>query len=152
MKKHITLIVLFISFFGVAQNENGTYTKRVLENAEVDLISSFYSQDGDNAGVTGGIGTEKLTDLASTITIAIPLNANDVLTIDGTISAYTSASSSNLNPFDGGTYTTSSTISAKSSASTTPKSTPSKFNTITKTNSNGSPWVESTGASRSDVW
>ena len=33
--------------------------------------------------------------------MAIPLNDDDVLTIDANISAYTSASSSNINPFDG---------------------------------------------------
>lgn len=102
MKKYISLLVLLISFYGFSQNVNKSFKKRVLENAEVDLISSFYSQDGDNAAVTGGIGTEKLTDVASNLTISIPLNEDDVLTIDGTISAYTSASSSNLNPFDGG--------------------------------------------------
>ena len=71
-----------ISFYGFSQNATNTYTKRVLENTEVDLISSFYGQDGDNAAVTGGIGTEKLTDIVSTITVSIPLNANDIFTID----------------------------------------------------------------------
>lgn len=154
MKKYINLAFLIISFYGFSQNENNTYTKRVLENTEVDLISSFYSQDGDNAAVTGGIGTEKLTDIATSISVSIPLNSNDVLTIDGTISAYTSASSSNLNPFDGeSTYSTTSnknTISAKSSAST-PNIT-SQPSAITKVNSSGSPWVESSGASKYDVW
>lgn len=106
MKKSILFLFLSISFLGYSQTNTDAekvYKKRVLENVEVDIISSFYSQNGDNASVTGGIGNEKLTDLASNIVISIPLNDNDVLTIDGTISAYTSASSSNLNPFDVGT-------------------------------------------------
>ena len=72
-----------------------------MENVEVDILASFYSQDGKNAAVTGGIGTEKLTDVASVIVVSTPLNDDDVLTIDAGISAYTSASSSNINPFDG---------------------------------------------------
>lgn len=76
------------------------YKKRVLETTEIDFLSSYYSQDGTNAAVSGGIGTESLTDATATIVVAIPLNDDDVLTIDAGISAYTSASSSNINPFD----------------------------------------------------
>lgn len=76
------------------------YKTRVLETTEVDFLSSYYSQDGDNAAVSGGIGDENLTDFTSTFIVAIPLNDDDVLTIDAGISAYTSASSSNINPFD----------------------------------------------------
>ena len=77
-----------------------SYKKRVLESVEVDLLASYYSQDGDNAAVTGGIGTEELTDLASSIVVSIPLNDDDVLKIDANVSAYTSASSSNVDAFD----------------------------------------------------
>ncbi len=80
-----------------------TYKKRVLESAEVDFLSSYYSQEGDNAAVTGGIGTEALTDATGTFVVSMPLNDDEILTIDAGISAYTSASSSNVNPFDDGT-------------------------------------------------
>lgn len=77
------------------------YKKRVLESAEVDFLTSLYTQDGDNAAVSGGIGTEKLTDGAAAIIVSVPLNDDDILTIDASVSAYTSASSSNINPWDG---------------------------------------------------
>ena len=85
-----------------AQDSTNTYKKRVLETAEVDFLSSYYTQDGDNAAVSGGIGTEELTDVTAAFIVSIPLNDDDVLTIDAGISAYTSASSSNVDPFDGG--------------------------------------------------
>ncbi len=85
-----------------AQDSTSTYKKRVLETAEVDFLSSYYTQDGDNAAVSGGIGTEELTDATAAFIVSIPLNDDDVLTIDAGISAYTSASSSNVDPFDGG--------------------------------------------------
>ncbi len=50
--------------------------------------------------MTGGVGTEELTDVTTAFVVAIPLNDDDVLTIDVGISAYTSASSSNIDPFD----------------------------------------------------
>lgn len=120
------LFFVFISLFGFSfaqQDSTNVYKKRVLETAEVDFLSSYYAQEGNNASVTGGIGTEELTDLTGTIVVSMPLNADDVLTVDVGFSAYTSASSSNGNPFDlsGASY-------------------------------QGSPWVTSSGASASDVW
>lgn len=104
--RKIPLILALLSIVIVTaqeqqQDDTTTYKKRVLESAEVDFLMSYYTQDGDNAAVTGGVGTEELTDLTPTIVVSIPLNDDDVLTIDAGISAYSSASSSNVNPFDG---------------------------------------------------
>jgi hypothetical protein len=49
----------------------------------------YYKQDGAHSPVSGGIGSEKLTDLASNIVVAVPIN-DDVLTIDVGISTYIS--------------------------------------------------------------
>lgn len=100
MKYIISTFIILFSATVLAQDSTSTYKKRVLEATEVDFLTSYYSQDGDNAAVSGGIGTEKLTDFTPTIVVAIPLNADDVLTIDAGVSAYTSASSSNVDPFD----------------------------------------------------
>lgn len=99
----LALILLFASSYS-QQGHDSTkaYKKRVLETTEVDFLTSYYSQDGDNAAVSGGIGTEELTDVTATFVVSIPLNDDDVLTIDAGVSAYTSASSSNIDPFDGG--------------------------------------------------
>lgn len=136
MKKINLIAVLLFTYIGysqASQDSTKIYKKRVLETAEVDIISSLYTQDGDNAAVTGGIGTEKLTDLATSITISIPLNDDDVFTLDGTISAYSSASSSNTNPFGGDDDDDEGNYSANGIGF-------------------GSPWIESSGASKSDVW
>jgi hypothetical protein len=144
MKKLILVSTLLITSFSFSQqssqNTTETYKKRVLEKAEVDFLSSYYVQSGDNAAVTGGIGDEKLTDVATDIVVAIPLNDDDVFTIDATISAYTSASSSNLDPFD------------KSGASRRGEDDDRRIDSKAASAITGSPWVESTGASRSDVW
>lgn len=133
----------FVVFSMTAQEEEGkAYKKKVLESVEVDFLMSYYEQDGSHAAVTGGIGTEKLTDITPTIVVQIPLNEDDVLTVDFGISAYTSASSSNLDPFDasgasGGYYDDddedrNAVVNAPGTAI--------------------SPWIESSGASRKDTW
>ena len=121
--------------FGYSQEADTTnvYKKRVLESIEIDLLASFYTQDGNNASVTGGIGTEKLINGAPSFVVSIPLNDDDVLTIDAGISAYSSASSSNLNPFNTGDDD-----DDDDEAPTNPA------------NVAGSPWVESSGASKVD--
>ncbi len=120
MKKIIAVGLLSLfPWNGFSQGTNQEYVKKVLESTEMELLYSYYTQDGNNAAVTGGEGTEKLTDMAPTIVVSIPFGDNDILAIDGGVSAYTSASSSNINPFDG--------------------------------NGVASPWVESSGASQSDM-
>ncbi len=103
MKGYIIQIGIFLCTLTTAYAQVDSvkvFKKRVLENKELDFLISYYSQDGDNASVTGGVGSEELTDLTPTFILAIPLNEDDVLTIDAALSTYSSASSSNLNPFD----------------------------------------------------
>ncbi len=104
----LSLILIFLLYISFAQAQQNTtsYKKRVLETSEIDLLFSYYEQDGQNAAVTGGEGTEELTDATSTIVLRIPINDDDVLTVDVGLSAYTSASSSNVNPLDGNNLNT----------------------------------------------
>ncbi|MFT3796250.1 DUF3570 domain-containing protein [Flavobacterium sp.] len=163
MKK--ALFFLFASIFTVsAQQTDSTavFKKRVLETTEVDFIASYYRQDGSHSAVNGGIGTEKLDDKAANLVIAIPLNDDDVLTLDLGLSAYTSASSSNINPFQNGNVANPSTTGA-SRGFWKNYSTRGQYeadddddddddygNTAKKTPV-GTPWLESTGASKKDV-
>ncbi|MFI0490319.1 DUF3570 domain-containing protein [Flavobacterium sp.] len=139
----ITLLFLITSVFSFSQvkDSTGVFKKRVLENSEIDFLSSYYNQDGNHAAVSGGLGTEKLSDFASNIIVAVPLNDDDVLTFDVGLSAYTSASSSNVNPFKGGSssYTTSSGASGHQTTTTT---------TVPGTPPYGTPWQASSGASK----
>lgn len=102
-KKNLTILSFLCGLILFAQEKetDTIYKKRVLERTEIDFLMSYYTQDGVHAAVTGGRGSEKLTDITPTVIIAVPINDDDVLTADVGISAYTSASSSNINPFDG---------------------------------------------------
>lgn len=104
MKKFILgfCLLAFVASFAQEKDSTVVFKKRVLENAEVEFLASYYHQEGTHSAVSGGIGSEKLTDGAANIVLSIPLNEDDVLTIDSGISAYSSASSSNINPYNNG--------------------------------------------------
>lgn len=123
-------ILISVTAFSQDNSKEPVFKKRVLESTEIDFLASYYKQDGSRSAVSGGSGSEKLTDLASNIVVSMPLNADDVLTIDLGISAYSSASSSNINPFN------STGASGDGKASDIGPS--------------GTPWLASSGASRSD--
>lgn len=106
MKNKIVFILTLFSVVSFAQEIDSTevaYKKRVLESTEVDFLMSYYQQDGIHSAVSGGKGMEKLSDITPTIVVSMPLNDDDVLTVDAGLSAYSSASSGNINPFDSNT-------------------------------------------------
>jgi hypothetical protein len=139
-KLTVTLLFLITSISTFAQVEDTTvvFKKRVLESTEIDFLSSYYNQDGTHAAVSGGIGSEKLSDIASNIIVAVPLNEDDVLTFDVGLSAYTSASSSNINPFNA------------SGASGRGDDDDDDRRTAVSTSPYGTPWQASSGASAKD--
>ncbi|MET1260111.1 DUF3570 domain-containing protein [Flagellimonas sp. DF-77] len=100
--QRLTILFVILPLLIQGQQTNTSYQKRVLEQGELDVLFSYYSQDGQNAAVSGGEGTEELTDATSTIVLRMPWGQDGILTVDAGVSAYTSASSSNVDPFDGG--------------------------------------------------
>lgn len=73
------------------------YKSKKLKVEEINLVSSYYKQDGNNASVTGGIGTQKLTDIANTVDVKLlKYGQNGIkhtFDIEAGIDHYTSASS-----------------------------------------------------------
>jgi Protein of unknown function (DUF3570) len=101
MKKICLYVVgLYLGLFGAfaqTKNTDSVYKSRPLKLEEVNLISSYYNQNGNNSAVTGGIGTEKLTDIANVIDLKLvgydyKLRKHS-LTIEAGLDTYTSASS-----------------------------------------------------------
>ncbi|NMH88409.1 DUF3570 domain-containing protein [Flavivirga algicola] len=150
MKFTLSLILfLFYTSFVFSQTKQkdsiSSYKKRVLETTEIDFLMSYYQQEGNHASVAGGIGNEDLTDITPTFVVAIPLNADDVLTIDAGISTYTSASSSNLDPFDASGASNGNGYDDDDDKTVVKKQS-------SASNVTGSPWVASSGASSQDTW
>jgi hypothetical protein len=51
------------------REDSTAYKTQKLKLDEINLVSSYYRQDGNNSAVTGGIGTEKLTDISNSIDV-----------------------------------------------------------------------------------
>ncbi len=91
-----TLIVLLLSQSFLAQSDSINSVKVDLEDIEVSFLSSYYQQDGNNSPVTGGQGTEYLTNIAPSLNVLIPLDSTQKLIVNGGVDFYSSASSDNI--------------------------------------------------------
>lgn len=72
------------------------YTKPDWKKIEIDFLSSYYVQEGNNAAVTGGVGTEALSDFTQKILAKIPLKPNLTLNVNGGYDYYSSESTDNI--------------------------------------------------------
>lgn len=90
------LLALLHSFSQTTADTTG-FKSRKLKVDEINLVFSYYKQDGGNASVTGGTGTEKLTDIANVIDVKLTRFDKKLrkhsYTIEAGIDHYTSASS-----------------------------------------------------------
>jgi len=79
-----------------------TYHTRKLKWSEVNIVSGYYHQNGDHSAVTGGIGTERLSDFSNTIDVKLIRtdnhDRNHFLTLELGYDHYTSASSDKIDP------------------------------------------------------
>jgi hypothetical protein len=84
------------------KDEQADYEKRKLKIEEINLVSSYYQQDGNNSAVTGGIGTEYLFDIANSLDLRLSFidrkNRTHAINADFNIDYYSSASSDNIDP------------------------------------------------------
>lgn len=91
------LMALFQSRAQDIPADSTGYKSRKLKVEEVNLVSSYYSQNGDHSAVTGGNGTQKLTDIANTIDVKLvkygQTGIKHTFDIEAGIDHYSSASS-----------------------------------------------------------
>lgn len=102
-KISLAILVFFFRILSAfSQADTTVYKERKLSIDEVNFVSGYYRQDGNNSAVTGGIGTEKLTDFANTIELKlIKQGKADKLhnfSLEMGIDHYTSASSDKIDP------------------------------------------------------
>jgi len=70
MKKlFLSVIALYIGLLNAFSQDtshaSASYTYKPLSLDEISLVSSYYTQNGNHSAVTGGIGTEKVTDISN---------------------------------------------------------------------------------------
>ena len=105
-KLSLTAIALYMSIvaaFAQAGTDSSAYKSKKLTVDEVNFVSGYYHQDGNNSAVTGGIGTEKLDDFANTIELKLTKRGSGALqhhfNLEMGIDHYTSASSDKIDPY-----------------------------------------------------
>jgi hypothetical protein len=107
------VLTLFSAYAQPSSKDSSQYKSRKLSFEEANLVSGYYHQDGNNSAVTGGIGTEKLTDFSNSFDVKFSKwdrkNRKHSFDFETGIDHYTSASSDKIDPR---------TISSASSADT----------------------------------
>jgi len=107
MKKlFLSVIGMYIGILAAFSQSNtqtdSAYKPRKLSFEEANLVSSYYKQDGNNSAVTGGIGSEKLTDISNSIDLKLSKYdkryRKHSFTLEVGIDHYTSASSDKIDP------------------------------------------------------
>jgi len=73
-----------------------TKMKPNTNEAEANFLSGYYNQEGNNSPVTGGVGTEELTDFANVFIVNVPLDSVNAVSLFVGVDAYTSASTDNI--------------------------------------------------------
>jgi len=95
-------LTLFSSFAQTTTPDSSAYKSRKLTFEEANLVSSYYRQDGNNSAVTGGIGTQHLTDLSNVLDVKLTRwdrkERKHTYDIEIGFDHYTSASSDNVDP------------------------------------------------------
>ncbi len=116
-KISLSIIGIFAGLLSVFSQETADstseYKSKKLTLEEVNIVSSYYRQDGNNSAVTGGIGTEKLSDYANVIDVKLNkyskknINLKHTIGLEIGVDHFTSASSDNVSPNTGTNASTS---------------------------------------------
>lgn len=97
----IGLYLMFLSAFSQTTKKDTIYVPKPLKLEEVNIVSSYYSQDGIHSAVTGGIGSEKVTDFSNGLELKFVgydmSNTKHSLSLEMGFDHHTAASSAYVN-------------------------------------------------------
>jgi len=96
-KKILTFGLMLSAFLSYGQRErDSVYKKQKISETDIQILFSYYNQNGDHSAVTGGIGTEMLHVYAPEIIVNHQVDSLNSYTIDGGADVITSASADNI--------------------------------------------------------
>src|SRR5436305_3347893 len=99
----IGMYVGILCAFSQSATDSTGYKNKTLKLDEVNFVSGYYHQDGNNSAVTGGIGSENLTDFANTIELKMSKYDSRLrkhsYSFELGVDHYTSASSDKIDPY-----------------------------------------------------
>jgi hypothetical protein len=95
-------VQMLVAFSQTTPQDSNTYKPRNLTVSEINMVSGYYTQNGNNSAVTGGVGTEKLTDISNTIEVKLlhydKRFRQHSLDLELGVDHYSSASSDKIDP------------------------------------------------------
>lgn len=104
-KLSLAVIGMYIGVLGAfsqTTTDSSTYKNKKLNISEINFVTGYYHQDGNLSPVTGGIGTEKLSDIATTLELRLNRydnkNRKHEVSFELGVDHYTSASSDKIDP------------------------------------------------------
>lgn len=101
-KLSLAVIGMYIGMLSAFSQTDSTYRNKKLKTSEINFVTGYYNQDGNLSPVTGGIGTEKLSDIATTIELKLNKydnkNRRHDISFELGVDHYTSASSDKIDP------------------------------------------------------
>ncbi|PSL44287.1 uncharacterized protein DUF3570 [Chitinophaga niastensis] len=87
-----SLIAAYLSACGQKTDDSTVYKKQRLSKTDIQVLFSYYTQDGNHSAVTGGIGTEALQVYAPGFTITHQRDSLDAIQFNAGVDVITSAS------------------------------------------------------------
>lgn len=98
----VGIFFLTLTSFSQTTQDTSAYANRKLKLEEINFVSSYYKQDGNNSAVTGGVGTEKLSDFATNFEVKLSRydyrKRKHTLNAELGVDVYSSASSDKIDP------------------------------------------------------
>jgi hypothetical protein len=98
----IGMYIGVLSAFSQITADSSAYKNKRLKPTEINFVTGYYHQNGDHSPVTGGIGTEKLSDIATTFELKLnkydKQNRKHDVSFELGLDYYTSASSDKIDP------------------------------------------------------
>jgi len=76
----LQLIIIFcLQLVGIIN----TYAQQqvIPEDPEINFLFNYYEQEGNHSAVTGGIGTEALTNMAPMIQVNVPIDSVHIVNV-----------------------------------------------------------------------
>jgi hypothetical protein len=73
MQLRVLSLIFLMGTVSLLKAQDGETFKK-LDESEINFLFNYYEQDGNNAAVTGGLGTEELSNIAPSLIVNIPLD------------------------------------------------------------------------------
>ena len=96
MWRTLFLLLLTLNFSGFAQDTDSLFTRKPIKSTQIDLLFSYYGQDGKHSAVTGGDGTEELQVYLNKLVVTQRLDSSNTIVFEGGIDIISSASTDNI--------------------------------------------------------